>query len=310
MLQTFLSGSRLRNRRANPLVKASEQLILDCGKGVFLSGSLSKVVNRDPIGLIILLHGWEGSSDSTYITSTGNKLYTAGFDVFRLNYRDHGPSHHLNKGIFNGTLIEETLGAVLNIAENYNRTESLYIAGFSLGGSFAVRIAKLHGGRNVKNLKGIMAINPPLDPYDATVRIDQIPLIKKHFLKKWKSSLQIKESVFPGIYDFSDLQNIDNCMELTDVLIPRYSQYTDAVDYFNHYNLKQNILNQASLPLTLIMSEDDPIISVDDFRKAEINNNVELIIHPYGGHCGYIQNLKFDSWYQDKLLEMINSEVC
>ncbi|MDA3808815.1 MAG: alpha/beta fold hydrolase [Spirochaetaceae bacterium] len=306
MLQTFLSSSPLRNWGPNPMVQASEELILDCGKGVFLSGFLSKVVNRNPKGLVILLHGWEGSADSAYMIGTGKKLYTAGFDVFRLNYRDHGNSHHLNKGIFNGTLIEETFVAVLNVAENFNRTEKLFITGLSLGGSFALRIAKLHGLREVKNLKRIISINPPLDPYDATVRIDRYPLIRKHFLKKWKSSLKIKESVFPGIYDFSDLWQINNCLELTDILIPRYSDYTDAIDYFNHYTLKKNILNQAAVPVTLITSEDDPIIKVEDFKSAEINENINLEIHPFGGHCGYIENLNLDSWYNEKILSLLN----
>lgn len=288
------------------MVDVAEEIILDCGKGIRLSGFLSKVADTHPKGLVILLHGWEGSSDSAYMLSTGRKLLAAGFDVFRLNYRDHGNSHHLNRGIFNGTLIDETFAAVQIIAAEFNRTEKLYITGLSLGGSFALRIAKLHGINRVKNLKRIIAINPPLDPYDATVRIDRYSLIRKHFLNKWKSSLKIKQTVFPGIYDFSDIWQIDNCLELTDILIPRYSDYKDAVDYFNHYTLTENILNQAAVPVTLITSEDDPIICVEDFKSAELNDNINLVIHPFGGHCGYIQNLKFDSWYHEKILTLLS----
>jgi len=288
------------------MVNSSEEFIIDGCKDIRLSGFLSKVVDQQPKGLVILLHGWEGSSESAYMKSTGKKIYSAGFDVFRLNLRDHGNSHHLNHGVFNGTLIEETFAAVQNIAEKHNRTEHLFITGFSLGGSFALRIAKLHGSDKVKNLKKIISINPPLDPYDATVKIDRYPMVRKHFLNKWKSSLKIKQSLFPGIYDFSDLWHIDNCLELTDILIPRFSGYTDAIDYFNHYTLKENILNQAALPVTIITSEDDPIISVQDFQNAETNENIDLIIHPFGGHCGYIQNLKFDSWYHDKILALLN----
>ena len=63
-------------------------------------------------GQVILLHGWEGSADSTYILRTGNALYRRGYDIFRLNFRDHGDSHHLNRGIFYAVLLEEVFQAV------------------------------------------------------------------------------------------------------------------------------------------------------------------------------------------------------
>jgi len=51
-------------------------------------------------GLIILLHGWEGSSSSAYILSAGDFFIISGFPICRLNLRDHGDSHHLNEGLF------------------------------------------------------------------------------------------------------------------------------------------------------------------------------------------------------------------
>ena len=52
----------------------------------------------EPRGLALLLHGWEGSAESSYMRLTAAQLLARGFDVFRLNFRDHGDSHHLNEG--------------------------------------------------------------------------------------------------------------------------------------------------------------------------------------------------------------------
>ena len=124
----------------NEMTDASQEMIIDAGSGVRLLGYHSRQTVSQARGLIILLHGWEGSSDSTYILSTGRFFYRRGYDVFRLNLRDHGKSHHLNRGLFHGALTEETNKAVENISRLFP-AGPCYLIGFSLGGNFALRIA-------------------------------------------------------------------------------------------------------------------------------------------------------------------------
>ena len=108
-LQTALCSSRLRTLGSNPMRACARESIIDAGDGVRLQGFWSHQPHRPARGLVILLHGWEGSADSAYILSTGRFLFARGFDIFRLNYRDHGTTHHLNSGLFLGTLIDEVL---------------------------------------------------------------------------------------------------------------------------------------------------------------------------------------------------------
>lgn len=305
MLQTYLASSSLRYRGDNRLVRTSVELLIHTGEGGQLGGYLNRT-DGEPKGLVLLIHGWEGSADAPYMVGTGLKLLNQGFDVFRLNLRDHGATHHLNSGIFMGTLIEETFGAVKNIAATYNRTGNFHIIGVSIGGSFALRIAKLCGEKPIEGLKRVVCINPPLDPCDATIRLDRNPLIRNHFLKKWKRSLRKKEASFPGVFDFSEAYAAENCMELTEALIPRHSSYASAIDYFKHYTTKENYLDSAAVSVTVITAEDDPIINADHFRQAGINENVDLIIHPYGGHCGFIENLRMDSWFHGKIMSLFD----
>lgn len=252
MVQTWLAGSPVRLAGGNPLSGNSREIIIAAGKGVHLSGYLTLTDHNTPRGLAVLIHGWEGSAEAPYIVRTGHALVLRGYDVFRLNLRDHGRNHHLNRGIFMGTLIDETFGAVKNIAREYNRTDSLYLLG------------------------------------------------------KWKASLRIKEEAFPHIYDFKHIFEAENCMDLTEDLIPRHSDCASAADYFSRYTLKEGFLDRAAVPVTIITSEDDPIIHAEDFRRAERNGNVDLIIEPYGGHCGYIENLSMGSWLEKKVPELFS----
>ena len=139
-VQTIFGSLKLRAVGKNEMTDASQEVITDAGPGVRLLGFHSRQRGRSPRGLIILIHGWEGSSDSTYILSTGRFFFRLGYDIFRLNLRDHGQSHHLNPGLFHGALTDETAQAVANAARLLPDLPC-YLVGFSLGGNFALRIA-------------------------------------------------------------------------------------------------------------------------------------------------------------------------
>jgi predicted alpha/beta-fold hydrolase len=302
MLQTFLNSAGIRNRGANPLTAAEEEMILDLGE-VRLQGFLSR--RNAGKGTVILLHGWEGSATSAYVLHTGRYLFEAGYDVFRLNLRDHGDTHHLNRGVFMGTLIDEMYAALKAVARIAGGA-SLYLAGFSMGANFIVRAAARFAGDPIPNLKKALAINPPIDPMHATKRIDEITLIRLYFIKKWKASLARKQALFPDLYDFNDILKIKTCMGITDMLIERYLPYRNAAEYFSKFTLAPELLAAAELPMTIIISEDDPIIPASGFRALPLNANTRLIVQRYGGHCGYIMDLSMKSWYFDRMVEIFN----
>ena len=112
-------------------------------------------------GLMIILHGWEGSSSSAYVLAAASYFYDRKFSICRLNLRDHGNSHHLNEGLFHGALLQETFDAVNTLAQ-YSEDLPVYLLGFSLGANFALRIAIKHSQTPIKNLGQVFAVSPPL----------------------------------------------------------------------------------------------------------------------------------------------------
>ena len=260
MVQTLLNSARFRNRGVGDFEASSEEKIIDAGEGVRLQGYLSEQQMSEPAGLVILFHGWEGSANSAYMVSTGRFLYDRGFNVFRLNMRDHGESHHLNRGFFLGTLIDEAYGAVKEIIRLFGVGEKAGLAGFSMGANFCIRVAKRASDDNYGGLKHVFAVNPPVDPLDSTRRVDEVNYIRTYFLKKWKSSLALKQSLFPEMYDFSSILSLKGCVPMTERLLEQYTSFDSLEDYFGRYTLKEGFLNGITVPFTLLTSEDDPII--------------------------------------------------
>src|SRR5690606_40777887 len=110
-LQTLLGSIGPKRIRAARLAanRRGESLELRADDGTVLLGEFDPApAPRDAVA--ILLHGWEGSSRSAYQLTTAQRLLGLGFDVLRLNLRDHGDSHHLNRELFNSTRSPEVAG--------------------------------------------------------------------------------------------------------------------------------------------------------------------------------------------------------
>ena len=303
-LQSMVATSPVRNIGRNPMEDAARESIMEGGNGIRLLGYRSCQPQTKSKGLVILIHGWEGSSHSAYILSTAKYLFGKGYDIFRLNLRDHGESHHLNEGLFHGALIEETFQVVKNICQQ-SKDLPAYLVGFSLGGNFALRIALRQTTFRISNLKHVFSISPALDPYKASVCIDEsLPFYRLYFLKKWKKSLRKKQALFPEKYDFNGVLDHRTCLALTEAIMPWYPEITDYRSYFKGYTLLKGAFKELSMPVTIIVSEDDPFIPVDDFLSLEKNPNLHLLIQRYGGHCGFLDFFPYACWYE-KLIDRI-----
>jgi len=296
MAQTILASRKFRKKAALHIVQNSKAEILDCGNGIRLKGSVTH--NSAPRGLFIFLHGWEGSENSTYVLSSSRNVFEQGFSVFRLNFRDHGDTHSLNKDLFHAQRFDEVFQAVEQISMNVGGLP-VYLVGFSLGGNFGLRIARELESRPIGNLVHIFSISQVIDPLNSAPIIDQNFMIRKYFLDKWTTSLQKKQTAFPGEYDFSDLLGEKHVMTLTQRFLQRYSEFDSIEDYFNGYKIKDGDLSKTRQRISIIMAKDDPVLNAGDVLNLNLSPCVDLIMLKYGGHNGFFQSLHGPTWYDE-----------
>ncbi len=313
-LQTSLSSLKIGNQ-INFLKQISTYEVIKTSENVRLLGSYTQAPNKiHSKGLVILLHGWEGGIDSSYIIRMANFLIANGFDIFRLNLRDHGKTHHLNEGLFLGTLIDEVYEAILYIINKYKKPT--YLVGFSLGGNFAIRVALMYNKKirlNTKSkypdlLQFVFAISPAIDPKKSTMVIDQDKIYKNYFLKKWKESLRLKQYYFPYLYNFDKLLQIDSIMELTEKGVLKYTNYKTVDEYFSKYTISNFSFEKLKVPIYILTSHDDPIIPVEDFQFLKNIPNVQLCITEKGGHNGFIMDFQFHCYYMDLFLDIFRTQ--
>jgi len=295
---------RLALRRATQKLQAMQQQLILSWNNVRLMGYLDRH-RPNPRGLVVLLHGWEGSAESTYIISAAATCTGAGYDTFRLNLRDHGPTHHLNRDLFNSTLTAEVTHAIKQVRERYPGIPC-HLAGFSLGGSFALRIAADNGDR--LRLNSIVAICPPVNPANAMAALNaRSRTYGAYFFQKWKKSLATKLHHFPDLAYGEALNRSRNLDQLNDFFVPGHTPFATPERYFAAYTVTGTRLAALTVPAWLITTRDDPVTPCQDISSIDGSVNLNVEIAKRGGHCGFLQNYRLETWIDNRLLQIFDT---
>jgi len=298
-VQSMLGSSPMRIRHGARLLAATgsrvEAVVLDAGEGVRLQGVYNAPRDSAPRGLALLLHGWEGSAESSYMRLTAAKLLQAGFATFRLNFRDHGDSHHLNPGLFHSNRIDEVVRAALEVSRRLPHLP-LVAAGYSLGGNFALRLALRAPGAGLA-LARVAAVCPLVDPAATMDAMERgMPQYLRYFEHKWRRSLVRKRELFPEEHDFDDATLHLRMRDLTAWMVERHTEFADLGAYFDGYSIAGERLAGLQVPADILMAADDPVIPLRHFRELRPGGDVRLELAARGGHCGFLENRHFDGY--------------
>jgi uncharacterized protein len=291
-------------RRAAVLVANSQEHLLDCGDGVTLQcfhSSPTPSTHRESLGTVVMLHGWEGSSSSLYMLSLAQSLFNSGFDIVRLNLRDHGETHHLNRDIFHSCLLPEVVGAVKRLQDMFPATP-LSLAGISLGGNFTLRVAAQAREAGLRIAK-VVAISPVLDPVETLHALEHgHELYHWYFIRKWNRSLVKKQAAWPQHHNFTEFLRLSSLRDKTAEMVAKFTQFRGLDEYLNGYSITGERLATLSSPSTIITSMDDPIIPASGLPRLASSPYLKVTLTRWGGHCGFFDTLSGETWLERRLV--------
>ena len=311
-LQSILPSLPVRRRsverRARAVIRASRPLVLECGDGVRLMGwhaDAGADSTAGPPRLAVLLHGWEGSADSLYLLSLAQILFERGLSVIRLNLRDHGGTHALNRELFHSCRLPEVVGAVARVQQLFPG-HRLQLAGYSLGGNFCLRIGARAPAAGIR-IERIVAVCPVLDPATTLGALEHGPAVyRDYFLYKWRRSLRLKQAAWPGDYDFGDMIRDPSLTGMTEKLVLKYTDFPDLATYLQGYAITGRVLESLAAPAHLFAAEDDPMILARDLAHVARPPSLEVTVTPRGGHCGYMETLGGPSWIDRRIADELS----
>jgi uncharacterized protein len=309
-LQSMLASTAWRRRRllrqSAPLLAAAREQLLDCGAGVRLQSFISTPPHATSVP-VVLLHGWEGSADSLYVLSLAQQLFERGFEVVRLNLRDHGETHHLNRELFHSCRLPEVVGAV-SALQRLAKGRPLQLVGFSLGGNFMLRVAAQAVTAGL-NLARVVAVSPVLEPVETLAALQRgMPGYEGYFVRKWLRSLGKKQQCWPDTYDFAPLARLRDLKLMTAELVRSHTEFPSLEDYLNGYAITGARLANLEVPSSILTALDDPIIPAVGLARLARAPALSLTLTRYGGHCGFFEQLRGPTWLERRILALLGAD--
>jgi predicted alpha/beta-fold hydrolase len=219
------------------------------------------------------------------------KAYAKGFNVIRLNQRNCGGTERLAAGLYHSGLSQDA-DVVLREVVARDGIEQIVVAGYSLGGNLALKLAGDYGDAAPPELRGVCAVSPVLE-LEACVRAlewRQNVVYHWNFVRGLKARMRRKDACFPGRFPIDQLPAIRTVRQFDAVFTAPHFGFKSAEDYY-HRASALRVADRIRVPALIISAEDDPFVPTPPFHDPKLteNLNVRAVITRYGGHCGFYE---------------------
>jgi predicted alpha/beta-fold hydrolase len=240
---------------------------------------------------ILLLHGLEGSSLAHYMCGISDKAWAAGWNIVRLNQRNCGNTEHLSRGLYHSGLTHDALHVIRELIERDGITR-IAVAGYSLGGNLALKLAGELGDRHPAALKAVCAVSPTIDLarcVDALERRTNF-VYQWNFVRNLKARMRRKAAAIPDVYSLDPLRDIWSVRRFDDVYTAPQHGFRDSADYYYRASALR-VVDRIRIPTLVLAADDDPFVPIAPFRSTALtgNPNITVVITPHGGHCAYME---------------------
>ena len=259
---------------------------------------------------LVALHGLNGSSEAHYMRGLAAKAFARGTNVVRLNQRNCGDTERLSAGLFHSGLTADAAHVIDELIA-VDGLSALAVAGYSLGGNLALKLAGEYGDRAPRAVRAVAAVSPIIEIGECVTALERRAnlLYQWNFVRDLKRRMRRKDRFRPGLFDLKKLRDIRTVREFDEAYTAPYFGFKDAEDYYYRASAMR-IVDRIRLPALVIAAEDDPFVPSRPFRDPMVTGNphVLLLICEHGGHCGFVGPAAGDDdgyWAERQIVEFV-----
>jgi predicted alpha/beta-fold hydrolase len=237
---------------------------------------------------LLALHGLEGSSTAHYMRGLADKAYARGFNVILLNQRNCGGTEALSEGLYHSGLTADAAHVIDELGRE--GIDRIVVAGYSLGGNLALKLAGDYGESPPSSLKGVCAVSPVMELAECVAALER----KQNFVYQWnfvrglKARMRRKNAAYPGRFPIDRLAGVRTVRQFDEFFTAPHFGFNGASDYY-HRASAMRVIDRIRVPALIITAEDDPFVPIGPFRDPRLaaNPHISLIVTRHGGHCGF-----------------------
>jgi len=281
--QTILAA-----RLVVPLEPRSERAIVDLGDGDRLSLHLSRPPAWRPGAPVALLaHGLCGSHRSPYLQRLARSLAARGVVAVRVNLRGCGSGRGIARRPYHSGRSEDLL-AVARWARSEFAGSSLTLAGFSLSGNIALKLAAELGPDAGALFARVLAVCPPIDLAACADRLArrENAVYHRYFVRALVGDIRDREGLFPDI-GVTELPRRPTLVGIDDLYTAPRSGFRDARDYYARCSAEP-MLSRIAVPTSVLYAADDPLVDARPLDAIPRRAPFDVTRTERGGHMGFL----------------------
>jgi predicted alpha/beta-fold hydrolase len=239
----------------------------------------------------LLLHGLEGSSSAHYMRGMADKAGAAGWNVVRLNQRNCGGTEHLSRGLYHSGLTHDPRFVLHELIER-DGLPAFAVAGYSLGGNLALKLAGELGDEPPPQLRAICAVSPTMDLavcVQALERRANIPY-QFNFVRNLKARMRRKAAAHPDAFALDALRRVWTVRQFDEAYTAPHHGFRDATDYYDRASAIR-VVDRIRVPTLILTARNDPFVPAEPFHRDVVtaNSNITLVMTADGGHCAFVE---------------------
>ena len=307
-----IAGAYLQGH-ARPYRATQHQVELDDGDRIVLHDDQPRDW-RPNDRVALLLHGVSGCHGSPYMVRVGGKLNDAAVRTFRMDMRGCGAGALLAQHPGHAGRSEDARAATLKIRDLCPQAP-LTMVGFSMGANIVLKLAGEVGDQQLGNLDSVVAVAPPIDLVVCGENICQgwNRIYSRNFSRRLMRFLRKRRDQMPRLAELSMRPPPKSIVEFDDRFTAPLSGFRDVTDYYTQSSAIARLKNVA-LSTLILTAEDDPVVPVEMFGRAELSPSTTLVLTDRGGHVAHISGVKGDDpdrWWMDwRVVEWIKRQGC
>ena len=193
---------------------------------------------------------------------------------------------------------------------------AVVVAGYSLGGNLAIKLAGDLGDAAPVALKAVCAVSPTLDLarcVDALKRRANV-VYQWNFVRQLKARMRRKAAAFPGAFSLDALGSVLTVRRFDELYTAPHHGFLDAADYY-HRASALRVVDRIRVPALILAAEDDPFVPATPFLGPEITGHprITAVVTPHGGHCAYLERATEDYdgyWAEREIVRFAQFHAC
>jgi hypothetical protein len=236
-----------------------------------------------------------------------DKAFGRGFNVILLNQRNCGGTEALCDGLYHSGLTHDAAHTVDEVVRTDGITR-VVVAGYSLGGNLALKLAGDFGRTPPPHLSGVCAVSPILEIEPCVKALERRANLayQLNFVRGLRARMRRKNMTHPGRFAMEKLKDVWTVRKFDDTYTAPFFGFASAEDYY-HRASAMRVVDRITVPALIIAAEDDPFVPVEPFRDPRVtsNPNITVRVTQHGGHCGFVGDVTPTSdgyWAEDQIV--------